>query len=408
MENSGRYPSYATCVARALSASPQPLSIDTLITTIGRQRPVGKGARRAVYRAIREIYQAVPVAPSRIGWLSHLLQGSTFRHPLTTDEARRGFLLLDELEHSVFFPQFFQNQRPDTRILSIELMGGPTINAEAAVERKTWSVRLGLPFAEWIELQGGQGRDDVMITVRDAVKGEYLLRIQPREGRDEETIRDRNIRVALAAEDVVTSLRRADKVVPSWELAALLIGRGAFYDPVPPDDLHMVLHKYSMLRLQDGVGYTLDTRVPALVASRRSSEHASDAGDDRDDRDNLPSMDAGDMDDPLAWLDDDEMPTESFNDEDSCLDYESYLEGYRMTGSDGAPLSHSDYHLLEAELETLLGLEQEFGYLLPEQGRRVDDLAMRLFIDPESLRGDDDVNASGFADDDDDTPFWQN
>lgn len=408
MENSGRYPSYATCVARALSASPQPLSIDTLITTIGRQRPVGKGARRAVYRAIREIYQAVPVAPSRIGWLSHLLQGSTFRHPLTTEEARRGFLLLDELEHAVFFPQFFQNQRPDTRVLTIELMGGPTIKAEAAVERKTWSVRLGLPFAEWIELQGGQGRDDVMITVRDAVKGEYLLRLQPREGRDLETIRDRNIRVALAAEDIVTSLRRADKVVPSWELAALLIGRGAFYDPVPPDDLHMVLHKYSMLRLQDGVGYTLDTRVPALVASRRSSEHSSDGGDDIDDNDGLPPMDAGDIDDPLAWLDDDEMPTESFGDEDSCLDYESYLEGYRMTDSDGPPLSHSDYHLLEAELETLLGLEQEFGYLLPEQGRRVDDLAMRLFIDPESLRGDDDVNASGFADDDDDTPFWQN
>jgi len=411
METTARYPSYATCVVRALSASQQPLSIDALLTTIGRQRPVGKGARQAVYRAIREIYQAVPVAPSRIGWLSHLLQGSTFRHPLATEEARRGFLLLDELEHAVFFPQFFQTQRPDTRVLTIDLMGGPTIQAEAAIERKTWSVRLGAPFAEWIEYQGGQGRDDVMITVRDAVKGEYLLRLQPREGRDEETIRDRNIQVALAAEDIVTSLRRADKVVPSWELAALLIGRGAFYDPVPPDDLHMVLHKYSMLRLQDGVGYILDTRTPALAANRRRSAPAADAtnaADAGDWDDDLSSMDMDDLEDPLAWLDDEDVPTEGVSDEDSCPDYESYLEGYRMSDNDEPPLSHSDYHLLEAELETLLGLEQEFGYLLPEQGKRVDELAIRLFIDPESLRGDDGVNPSGFADDDDDTPFWQN
>jgi len=403
-ENSARYPSYTSCVVGALSVSQQPLSIDALLTTIGRQRPVGKGARQAVYRAIRDIYQAVPVAPNRIGWLSHLLQGSTFRHPLATEEARRGFLLLDELEHAVFFPQFFQTQRPDTRVLTIDLMGGPTIQAEAAIERKIWSLRLGLPFAEWIEDQGGQGRDDVLIMVLDAVKGEYLLRLQPREARHEETIRDRNIQVALAAEEIVTAVRRVDKVVPSWELAALLIGRSVFHDPVPPDDLHMVLHTYSVLHLHDGMGYTLEQRTPALAANRRSAA-LTDADDWEDDSS---STELDDADDPLAWLDNEEAPVDAMSDDDSCLDYESYLESYRMVDKGGSPLSHSDYHLLEAELETLLSLEQEFGYLLPEQGRRVDELAMRLFIDPESLREDDGAGSSDFADDDDDMPFWQN
>ena len=67
MGKSERYPSYATCVARALSASQQPLTIDGLLTVIGRQRPLGAGARRAIYRAVRELYQAVPVAPSGPG-----------------------------------------------------------------------------------------------------------------------------------------------------------------------------------------------------------------------------------------------------------------------------------------------------------------------------------------------------
>jgi hypothetical protein len=81
-----------------------------------------------------------------------------------------------------------------------------------------------------------------------------------------------------------------------------------------------------------------------------------------------------------------------------------------------APLSHSDYHLLEAELETLLGLEQEFGYLLPEQNKRVEDLAERLFIDPESLRDfddsdedfDDDSDKPDADFDDNQSPFWKN
>ncbi len=415
MEKSSRYPSYTVCVARALSASPQPLSIEALLTTVGRQRPIGKGARRAIYRAIKELYQAVPVAPSQIGWLSHLLQNSTFRHPLTADEARRGYLLLDELEHAVFFPQFFQNHRTDLRHVQIELMGGPTLKAEAAVERKTWSLRLGVAFAEWVDEQGGQGRDDILITVRNAIDGHYLVRLQPRESRDEETIREQNMRLAMAAEELVSSSRGLDKIIPVWELAALLIGRKLYTSPVPPDDLHMVLHKYSMLRIaDDGSGYTLERLTSAdaarpqpvrsVTAARRRQSDSSDEPDD-DDIDafllppNFTFEESGD------WLDDEDSSPDAGNFEDSCPDYESYLESHRMSDDFDAPLSHSDYHLLEAELETLLGLEQEFGYLLPEQSKRVDDLAERLFIDPESLEFDDDEDDDNFGNG---MPFWNN
>ncbi len=403
MGKSERYPSYATCVARALSSSQQPLTIDGLITVIGRQRPVGAGARRAIYRAVRELYQAVPVAPSRVGWLSHLLQSNTFRHPLAAEEARRGYLLLDELEHAVFFPQFFQNHRADMRHLTIELMGGPVLKAEAAVERKMWSLRLGSVFSEWIDAQGGQSRDDIMITVRDAVTGSYLVRLQPRESRDEEAIQEQNMRVALAAEEIVTSLRRADKVVPTWELAALLIGRDLFRGAVPPDDLHMVLHKFSMLRIQkDGAGYSVERPTAPTMAGRQAPRRTKSGDQSRNELQAAPEWE---FTEPSAWIDDEDESLAMEPGEDSCPDYESYLEGHRMAGEPDAPLSHSDYHLLEAELETLLGLEQEFGYLLPEQSKRVDDLAERLFIDPESLRDFDDSDEDF---DDDPSPFWKN
>ena len=193
MEQAERYPSYVVSVAKALSTSGQPLSIDAIVERVRGQRPVSSSMRTAVYRALRQLYQAVPVGEEQYGWLTHLLQNNVFRHPLSAEEVRRGYLLLDELEHAVFFPQFFQTHRPDSRNLRIELMGGPTIDCEAAVERRTWSLRMGTPFIEWVEEQGGAGHDDLIIMVVDAEVGHYLLRLQPREARDEDQIQERNL-----------------------------------------------------------------------------------------------------------------------------------------------------------------------------------------------------------------------
>jgi hypothetical protein len=114
METSKLYPSYTICVAQALSSSLH-AAHDRRFARPGWSVDArsAKAQRDAIYRAVRELYQAVPVASSQIGWLSHLLQGSSFRHPLTAAESRRGFLLLDELEHAVFFPSSFNNKRPN-------------------------------------------------------------------------------------------------------------------------------------------------------------------------------------------------------------------------------------------------------------------------------------------------------
>lgn len=406
MEQSERYPSYITSVANALSTSSQPLSVDALVDKVRGQRPIGKGVRSAVYRALKQLYQAVPVGHGQYGWLSHLLRDNVFRHPLTNDEVRRGFLLLDELEHAVFFPQFFQTHRPDSRRLSIELYNGPTLEAEAAVERRTWSLRMGAPLAEWIDEIGGQGRDDLIITVLDAHAGQYLVRLQPREARDEDAVRDRSLLIAMAAEDLVADSRRSGKPMPTWELAALLIGRGMFLDPVPPDDLHLALQRYSMLALTNGQGYMLkdphDVGSPSKT-SRAAFPPAIPDGDRERRPDRQPWTSSEGEQDVMNY----EPDFFGDDDSDSCQDYEDYLEQHEEAGAKGEPLAHGDYHLLEAELEMLIGLEQEFGYLLPDQSHRVDELAERLFIDADALRKL--VEEESEEDDDLDGPaFWQN
>ena len=405
MESSERYPSYVATVAKALSAAPQPLSVEHLVEEVAGQRPNNKGTRSAVYRALKQLFQAVPVAPGRYGWLSNLLRDNYFRHTLSADEVRKGHLLLDELEHAVFFPQFFQYHRADARRVKVELFGGEMLQAEAAIERKTWCLRIGKPLTDWIDEQGGQAYDDIIIGVLDAGSGVYTLRLQPREARDEETIQSRNMEVAATAEELVVASRREQKMIPTWELAAMLIGRGLFGEMAPPDDLHLVLHTFSGLALQEGIGYTMAEHSPIMrsVVKPAAQYRSTDVemknnpfggspwnGDDWDDEDDEFGAAANNDDD---------------GDDETCADYESYVDYFRESKVGGAPLSHDDYHLLEAELELLIGLEQEFGYLLPDQQRRVEELGERLFIDLDALRNDLDMPGGPGADD---PPFWVN
>jgi hypothetical protein len=105
-----------------------------------------------------------------------------------------------------------------------------------------WTLRLGLPSPSGSTRRGGQSQDDLLILVEDAVKGHYPVPPASRtKARDEGAIHRRNQQLALAAETLMSHSRRTDKVIPVWELAGLLVGRGLYHSPIP-DELHSVLH----------------------------------------------------------------------------------------------------------------------------------------------------------------------
>lgn len=410
MSNADRHPSYIECVAQVLGASPEPMSLDALIAQVERRRPMTKGARSAIYKAIDQLYQAIPIAPARFGWLSYLLAGSTFRHILEPDEVRRGYLLLDELEHASFFPAFFQDHEPDSRVVTLDLFGIDSIQAEAAIERHTWSLQLGKEFVRWLDDQGAEGRDDLLVSVDDAVQGRYSLRLQPRELRNEDEINQRNLELARVAEDIVLALGDSPVPIYTWELAARLIGRGAYRSSLPPDDLHYVLQEYSRLELVEGVGYRVAqddgqakkgqgrgrTRGQLRQQSKRVNAAPNPA------RQSARDDDWGALEEAVAGMD----KYLDADDEEICEAYAEYLAVFEQSDVEGDPLGHDSYHLLEAELAGLVDLEMEFGYLLDDQMDRKQDLADRLFIDPESL-----VDLSWDEGDDldyDGPPFWQN
>ncbi len=423
MTNIAQYPSYLDCVADILGQASAPLSVDVLVEQVKNQRPTGKGVRSAVYQAIGKLYQAVPVTPGTFGWLSSLLTGQNFRHPLNKIEMQRGNLLMDELEHALFFPEFFQDHQPDGRIVRLHLMGGPTLEVHAAVDQETWALRLGQEFVAWLDQAGGSAHDDLLIHVLDAVSGEYSLRLQPREARQEEEILERNLQLARMAEAIISADRKSRSAMPVWELAAALVGRGVYADPTPPDDMHFALYEHSVLRLEDDLGYAKASRdYLRRERKERSNNPVRREGDQPPWRESGQGrrnegssanffgreMAGGFLDDedPEFW-DAVEDNVADFSDMEAsqCEGYQSYLAEFNLTMPEEDPLSHMNFHLLEAELETLVGLEQEFGYLMPEQEERKQALAARLFIDPDMFYGGDgDWDQSDYGG----PPFWDN
>jgi hypothetical protein len=410
MSNIDRYPSYIDCVAQILSDSAEPMSLESIIAHVERRRPMTKGARSAIYKAVEQLFQAVPVAPARFGWLSFLLAGSTIRHRLHADEVRRGYLMLDELEHALFFPQFFQNHEPDGRVVQVDLFGDGIIHAEAGVERRTWSLRLGEDMVRWLDEQGAMTQDDLLIHVGDAMRGMYHVRLQPREVRNEEAIKQRNIQLARLAETIIVERGATETPIYTWELAACLIGRGAFQESIPPDDLHYALKEYSRLEFVDGTGYGLAANDAHPAQVGRNTQSAGRLQDLPQQKSKAPKPTPSNaMDDDWRQFEEEVRAMKGSLDQendDACLAYEDYLAAFEQSRQRGEPLSHDNYHLLEAELEALVELEMEFGYLMPDQAERKQELADRLFIDPEALLDtdwdeDDDFDGDGPV-------YWQN
>ena len=383
-----RFLSYVDKVAEVLQQASELLSKDELATILATTFEIAEEkAYSTIDQVISELYQAVEVQDAQYGWLTKLIDGNIVRHPLTSEEASSGFLLLDELEHTTFFPEFFQTHQPDDRVLHIQLFGGPTIPAESYIENKTWALRLGDQFSDWIEEQGGQGKDDIIIMVDNAAAGEYTLRLQPHEFRDDQLIQSRNVQLSLAAETVVRRSCLPHVAMHTWDLAASLVAGNLFTDTVPPDDLHCVLHQYSVLRFNGKVGYlynpddekggkqddTVLRSYPPFGFSESSDSDRSQA---------KPLADTGMMG---------SLTGDKGSGMNNDADYDYYVEKLLQIGLVDVPLTQKDFLILKAELKALMCIERDYGRLLDEQRSRRHELISYLLIRPETLLDDSDI-----------------
>lgn len=399
---------YSECVAHALRSSPRPLTVDELLVLVAAQRPLTKSARSAVYTAIRHRFLAVSVGNGRFGWLPNLLAGCTFRHTLTRKEMGRDALALDELLYLVFSPLAFDDPEPaPSRVTAtLNLTGGEPVTATLARRERRWYLTMGGKLAQWVDQVGGQPGDDLIIQVLDGVQGRYDVRLQPREMRDMETIDLRNQHVGRLARKILLSDRRDRPGVPIWEIAAQLIARDSYRDPAPPGNLRLLLSEHSALAPIGDDAYTLATENPKDGSKKSAASSAvdwlfsSDLDSEQLDPLQLPTslLDDELWDEPLApevynrqndGFVDGDADLDRYSDE-PCDDYAAYLDIFEQVNHGEEPMGHTDYHLLEAELDMLIGLEYEFGYLHAEQIQRRQDLADRLFIDLDALLGDDD------------------
>ncbi len=388
MTSASTFPSYLGCVAKALRTARRPLTMDELVVAVAKERPIGKGVENAILRSVESLYQAVPAGNNRYGWLTYLLDGSSVCHPLTGEEIAGGYLLLDELEHTVFFPCFFEQFQSDGRVVTVSLFGGPTIESTASVEQNTWSLQLGPAFIQWLDELGVENRDDIIINVIDADEGCYEVRTRLREMRQSQIVEERNIRLAMVAEEIVSECANSHAIVTTWDLAARLIGREFFKNSTPSDDLQYVLSEYSILQFVENEGYHLPiapqhTGTNPVYSVEEARDILSDLLAEWQERESaLRMLRSYRLDEEMLALDGKKLRRACDLDmaAKDCPTYQEYIVRHSYDSKNTSPLDHDQFHLLEAELNVLFQLELEYGTLLPEQQERIDRITNRLML----------------------------
>ncbi|MCB0129397.1 MAG: hypothetical protein KDD78_01050, partial [Caldilineaceae bacterium] len=133
------------------------------------------------------------------------------------------------------------------------------------------------------------------------------------------------------------------------------------------------------------------------AGSRNDTPREGDRRDNRDEHDDFNDVDSYALFDTYMGGDDED---------EVCTAYLRYLERIVDSEMDVEPVSHHHFHLIAAELEYMLALEQEFDELLADQVERKRFLAERLLLDPNQVSNED-LDIPDYPDLDE-PPFWEN
>ncbi|NTW97358.1 MAG: plasmid pRiA4b ORF-3 family protein [Oscillochloris sp.] len=212
------------------------LSLDQIVARVLRLSggETTKNLKQTVRSALGQS-SAIIYTPERgYGWKSRVLNGAVQRLVILEADLADHELMIDDFQRDLLQPNGPGDHTYGVRGLpQLELAGGPTIEV-GPIPRPFEDDLLSLPdiFWEWLEGQGAQPGDSLLLSVIDAEARRYGLCYEPATARDEQAIAARGQQVVDAA---VSFVHRARGRTMISEIAAHLNASGIFHQtPAPP------------------------------------------------------------------------------------------------------------------------------------------------------------------------------
>lgn len=265
-------PSNADLVYDVLRAAGHPLTFDEIFDRVNQRRPITtrnpKGTVRSALGAGRQL---VSLGDGRYGYLPPLVRGSVLRLPLTEKQpASHPLIYPDDLRHALW-PSFFESQkRQDLRPVTARLpTGDETVLPLEFLGAGTWGCRLSEPLRRFLVDQRAAAGDSLVIRVGEP--GNCEIRLESRLKRDTNAMAARNRQLADAAARLFGRGRSGDLSI--WDLAILLLARGAYRSEPAPDPLEAVLDDDPRFEATGLHGWMLaEAMTPAMRAEIRERQ----------------------------------------------------------------------------------------------------------------------------------------
>ncbi|NTV99764.1 MAG: plasmid pRiA4b ORF-3 family protein [Oscillochloris sp.] len=192
-----------------------------------------KSLKNTIRNAITQSTAIIAPSEGNYGWKSHMLNGAVHRLILQDKDLTEHTLMIDDLQRDLLEPNGPGTYKYGVSGLpQLELASGPTIEV-ATIPRPFDDDMLNLPesFWEWLERQGAQPGDSLLLTAIDTDARRYSLSYEPAADRDNEAIAERSQLVVDAA---VHYVHRTRGNVFIRDIAGYLNASGIFHQiPAP-------------------------------------------------------------------------------------------------------------------------------------------------------------------------------
>ncbi|WP_129629520.1 plasmid pRiA4b ORF-3 family protein [Candidatus Oscillochloris fontis] len=193
-----------------------------------------KNLKQTVRNAIKDSTAIIFIAERGYGWKSHLINGAVQRIVLDEVDLAERELLIDDFQRDLFQPNGPGHYKYGVQGLpKIELADGPSIEV-GSIPRAFEDDILSLPddFWVWLEAQGAQPGDSLLLSVIDADARRYRFSYEPLATCDTQAVAERGVQLLNAALKFV-HVRQGQTIIP--EMASYLNASGIFHQiPAPP------------------------------------------------------------------------------------------------------------------------------------------------------------------------------
>ena len=200
--------SLAQAVAHVLAAADQPLTVDEILGHV-EQLPLAASApgRTNIRNALGGLFLAASLGgrPARYVWWPRLVDGSTFRLPLTGADPAVGPWPLGEDAFLALWPTFFAERQPAPYAVTLALPGESLVDAQVGFVRPgpgAWALFPGPALMAWLQREGVMPGAALIVRGCDAANRRYAVTLAQPEQRDETALAARNralVEMAVAA-----------------------------------------------------------------------------------------------------------------------------------------------------------------------------------------------------------------